>query len=152
MARFTTVDGFIAAFPKDVQAGLKKIRQTIRKAAPEAEEVISYQIPAYRLNGMLIFFSAYKQHYSLAFPPVSAAFRLYKKELSKYAVSKSTIQFPFTEPLPLDLIRAITALRVEENQGKEKPAKARQPAKKQAKKTARKTVKTTTGKKARQKQ
>ena len=134
-AKPVTVEESIAAFPADVRAGLAKIRQTIRKAAPKAEEVISYGIPAYRLNGMLIFFSAYKSHYSLAFPPVSAAFEVFKKPLSKYSVSKSTIQFPFDGPLPLPLIRDIAELRVKENMAK---ATVKTVAKKSAKKAKRK--------------
>lgn len=149
-----TVDEFIAAFPTEVRKGLQAIRKTIRQAAPEAEEVISYGIPAYRLNGMLIFFSAYTSHYSLAFPPVSAAFETFKRPLSKYRVSKSTIQFPFGEPLPLDLIRDIAALRAEENSAKAgrpkgKPA-GRRPAKPAAGKTASKTTRKSGGKAAKQ--
>ncbi|HKP96688.1 MAG TPA: DUF1801 domain-containing protein [Fibrobacteria bacterium] len=113
--RFETVDEYIAFFPKEVGATLEKIRKAVKKAAPEAEEVISYQIPALRLHGMLIFYSAFKKHYSLSMPPSSAAFKAFKKELSRYEVSKSTIQFPMDEPIPLELLRDITKLRVREN-------------------------------------
>lgn len=122
--KFATVEEYISSFSGDVRKGLQSMRQTIRKAAPEAEEAISYGIPAYRLNGMLIFFSAYTGHFSIAVPPISAAFARFKSRLAGYKVSKSTVQFPFGEPLPLDLIRDIAALRARENTAKAGKGKA----------------------------
>lgn len=114
--KFETVDEYISSFPKDVQSGLEKFRKTIKKAVPGAEEVISYNIPAFKHNGFLVYFSAYTSHYSLSFPPPFGAFEVFKKELAPYQKSKSTIQFPMNEPLPLELIAGIAKLRVRENE------------------------------------
>ena len=101
------VDKYIAGFPADVQAILKRIRATIRKAAPAAaEERISYQIPAFLLAGKpLVFFAAYKKHIGLYPAPRGA--EQFKQELSAYAGGKGTVQFPLDKPIPLDLIRRI---------------------------------------------
>lgn len=108
------IDEYIAGFPPDVQKTLKKVRQTIRKAAPEAEEAIRYQIPTYTLNGNLVFFAGYKKHISIyPAPRGNAAF---KKELSGYKGGKGTVQFPLDQPIPYDLITRIVKFRVEENQ------------------------------------
>lgn len=112
---FKTVDEYLANFPEGVQEDLQKIRQTIQKAVPEAEEVISYQIPAYKFHGWTVYFSAHKHHYSLACPPPSKAFEVFKEELSLYKVSKSTIQFPKDKALPLGLIGDIATYRAKEN-------------------------------------
>ena len=118
-AKFTTMDGYIASFPKDVQAILEKIRRTIRKAAPEAVEAISYQIPTFKLKGSnLVHFAAWKDHIGFyATPSGNAAF---KKELSKYKVAKGSIQFPLDEPIPYDLVTKIAMFRVKETQVKKK--------------------------------
>jgi uncharacterized protein YdhG (YjbR/CyaY superfamily) len=105
-----TVDDYLAACPKPVQTRLKKIRATIRKAAPEAEERISYRIPAYFQNGMLIFFAAFKHHIGIY--PRGGEF---KQELAKYAGGKGTIQISHDEPLPLELIARIVKFRVQRN-------------------------------------
>jgi uncharacterized protein YdhG (YjbR/CyaY superfamily) len=108
-----TVDEYIAGFPSDVQALLKKVRSTILKAAPGAEESISYQIPAFKSNGVLVYFAAFKQHISLyPAPRGNAAF---KKELAVYAGGKGTVRFPLDRPIPLDLIRRIVRFRAEQN-------------------------------------
>ena len=118
-AKFTTMDAYITSFPKEVQGTLEKIRQTIRKAAPDAVEAISYQIPTFKLNGKnLVHFAAWKDHIGFyATPSGNAAF---KKELSHYKVAKGSIQFPFEEPIPYDLVTKMVLFRVKETQVKKK--------------------------------
>lgn len=108
-----TVDEYIAGFPKDTQKLLKQLRSTIRRAAPQAEEVISYQMPAYNFYGRLVYFAAYEKH--IGFYPMPSAIEKFKKQLADYNTSKGTVQFPLDEPLPLALITKITAFRVNEN-------------------------------------
>jgi uncharacterized protein YdhG (YjbR/CyaY superfamily) len=111
---FKSVNEYIASKPKAVQSILKRVRSTIRKAVPAAEEVISYQLPAYKLNGLpVIYFAGWKQHYSLypASDPVVAAF---KDELVPYKVSKGTIRFPLSEPVPVNLIERIAKFRAKQ--------------------------------------
>jgi len=115
---FRSVDEYIGTFPKDVQATLETIRRTIRKAVPEAEEVISYQMPAYKFHGRMLYFSAYKNHYSL-FGATQGVRRAFKKELSRYEGTKGTIRFPLDEPVPVKLIRDIAMYRARENLGRE---------------------------------
>lgn len=112
---FQTVDAYIGTFPEGVQRTLEAIRKVIKEAEPEAEEVISYQIPAYRYHGMLIFFSAHKKHCSISVPPPNAVFDVFQEQLAGYKVSKSTIQFPFDKPVPLDLLGDVVRLRAKEN-------------------------------------
>jgi uncharacterized protein YdhG (YjbR/CyaY superfamily) len=109
----TTIDEYIAGFPKDVQERLQKIRATIRKAAPEAEEAIKYQIPTFVLNGNLIHFGGYQHHIGLY--PGSRPVEEFKDELTKYRVSKGTVQFPLDKSLPLGLIGRITRFCVKRN-------------------------------------
>lgn len=108
--KFTTVESYTNTFPEDVQFLLEVIREN----APEAEEVISYNIPAFKFHGMLIFYSAYKNHISISIPP-SKVYDVFKNELSAYKVSKSAIQLPLNKPLPLKLIKEMTQFRVKEN-------------------------------------
>ena len=118
-----TIDEYISGFPKDVQAILKKIRATIRKAAPDAKEAIKYQIPTFVQNGNLVHFGAYKTH--IGFYPTSKAIVKFKKELSPYAGAKGTVRFPLNKPIPFDLIGRIAKSRVQDNvskaKGKKKP-------------------------------
>jgi uncharacterized protein YdhG (YjbR/CyaY superfamily) len=107
------IDEYIAGFPAEVQKTLQKIRLTIRKAAPGAEETISYQMPAFKLHGMLIFFAGYEKHISLYPAPRGAT--EFKKELSSYKGGKGTIQFPLDEPIPYDLITRIVKFRAAQN-------------------------------------
>ena len=107
------IDTYIAAFPSDIQTVLRQIRKTIREAAPEATEKISYQIPTFYLKGNLVHFAAFKDHF--AFFPTSSGVEKFKDELSGYKLSKGTIQFPLGKPIPYDLITKITKFRVEEN-------------------------------------
>jgi uncharacterized protein YdhG (YjbR/CyaY superfamily) len=109
-----TIDNYIAGFPKDVQEILEKIRLTIRKAAPDAEETISYQIPTFTLKGKyLVYFAAYKKHIGLY--PAPRGSEKFKQELSGYEGGKGTVRFPFDKPIPFDLISRIVKFRVKEN-------------------------------------
>ena len=112
------IDEYIAGFPKDVQKILNKIRSTIKKAAPKAEEAISYQIPTFRLNGNLIHFAAYKNH--IALYPAPRAVEKFKKELARYGAGKGTLRFPLDEPIPYDLITKIVEFRAKQNLEKAK--------------------------------
>jgi uncharacterized protein YdhG (YjbR/CyaY superfamily) len=112
------VDQYILSFPANVQEILQQIRKTIKEAAPNAEEVISYQMPAYKLNGMLVYFAAFKNH--IGFYPVSSAIAAFKQELSVYKGAKGSVQFPIDKPMPLDLISRMVKFRVKENMDKAK--------------------------------
>jgi uncharacterized protein YdhG (YjbR/CyaY superfamily) len=108
------IDEYIACFPPAVQETLQTVRKTIRKAAPAAEEKISYQIPCFTLNGKnLIHFAAFKNHIGMY--PRTTAITKFKKELSRYAVSTGTIRFPLGKPIPLRLISRIAKFRAKEN-------------------------------------
>ncbi len=113
---YKDVDEYISTLPQNVQAVLQKLRQVIKEAAPEAEEVISYQMPAFKLNGILVWFAAFKDHISF-FPKVSAI-QAFKDKLANYETSKGTIRFPLNEPIPFDLVEEIVRFRVKENQSK----------------------------------
>jgi uncharacterized protein YdhG (YjbR/CyaY superfamily) len=107
------IDEYIAGFPPEVQEILQKIRLTIRKAAPKAEEAIKYAIPTFTLNGNLVFFAAYKKHIGLY--PAPRGNEAFKEELSAYGGGKGTVQFPLDKPIPYALIRRIVKFRVQEN-------------------------------------
>lgn len=111
------VNDYIATQPKNVAVILEKLRQTIKKAAPDAEEVISYQMPAYMYHGRLVYFAAFKNH--IGFYPVSSRIAAFKKELSVYKGTKGSVQFPLDEPIPLDLVKRIVQYGVKENLEKE---------------------------------
>jgi uncharacterized protein YdhG (YjbR/CyaY superfamily) len=115
---FKTIDEYIGTFPKDVQIILEELRQAIRNSAPDAEEVISYQIPAFRLKGILVYFAAFKNH--IGFYPTSSAVTEFRKDLSEYEISKGTVRFPIDEPIPLDLVKKMVRYRVKENLSKKK--------------------------------
>jgi uncharacterized protein YdhG (YjbR/CyaY superfamily) len=106
-------DEYIAGFPENIQEMLNELRSAIRKAAPEAEEIISYRMPAYRLNGVLVYFAAQKNH--IGFYPTSTGVNAFREELSAYKTSKGAIQFPLDKPLPLKLVSTIVKFRVKEN-------------------------------------
>jgi uncharacterized protein YdhG (YjbR/CyaY superfamily) len=108
------IDEYIAGFPNDVQKILKKIRMTIRKAAPDAEETISYRIPTFTLKRKyLVYFAAYKKHIGLY--PAPRGIEKFKKELSAYEGGKGTVRFPLDKPIPFGLIERIVKFRVKEN-------------------------------------
>ncbi|MBL0134137.1 MAG: DUF1801 domain-containing protein [Chitinophagaceae bacterium] len=109
----TTVDEYISSQPKEVQPFLKELRSIIRKAAPDAEETISYQMPAYKQEGVLVFFGGWKNH--CGFYPTSTPTAAFKEKLAKYTVSKGAIQFPYDKPLPVQLITAIVKFKIKEN-------------------------------------
>jgi uncharacterized protein YdhG (YjbR/CyaY superfamily) len=116
--RFETMDAYIATFPKDVQSLLEKMRQTIKEAAPAAEETISYQMPTFKLNGNLVHFAAFKHHIGLY--PTPSGTEAFKDELTPYESGKGSIKFPMDEPIPFDLVKRIVEFRVKENQEKGK--------------------------------
>ena len=116
MQKPVDTDAYIAGYPKETQKNLKQLRATIKKAAPQAEEVISYGMPAYKWNGMLVYFAAYEKH--IGFYPGSSGIAAFKKELASYKTSKGTVQFPVDEPVPLPLIARIVKFRLKENQEK----------------------------------
>jgi uncharacterized protein YdhG (YjbR/CyaY superfamily) len=105
-----TIDDYVAGFPRTVQTLLRKVRQTIEKAAPDAQEAISYGIPTFVRDGKtLVWFAAFKSH--IGFYPGAAAIAAFRKELSLYKTAKGSVQFPFDQPLPLDLIGRIVTFR-----------------------------------------
>lgn len=131
-----TIDEYIAAFPPEVQKVLGKIRLTIRKAAPDAQEAISYGIPAFRAHGMLVYFAAFKRHIGL-FPPVRGDAAL-TRVASRYAGEKGNLRFPLDEPIPYHLITKITKLRVKQDQAKASaPGKKKSPKRSPAGETKR---------------
>jgi uncharacterized protein YdhG (YjbR/CyaY superfamily) len=110
---YSTIDEYIARFPANIQVILEQIRATIRKAAPEANEVISYQMPAFQQEGILVYFAAWKEHIGL-YPPLSAEAE-FKHEVAIYEGTKGNLQFPLDQPIPYDLISKIVRFRVQEN-------------------------------------
>ena len=114
--KISTIDEYIASFPEEVQLLLKQLRTIIKEAAPEAEEVISYQMPAFKYYGILVYFAAFKNH--IGFFPTASGVEVFREELSAYKLSKGTIQLPFDKPLPLDLITRIIKFRKIENAAK----------------------------------
>lgn len=108
-----TIDGYIAGFPPDVQKVLQKVRATIRKAAPAAEEAIKYRIPTFILHGNLVHFAAFKKH--VGFYPAPSAIEKFKAELEGYEGAKGSVQFPLDQPLPFGLITRIVKFRVRES-------------------------------------
>jgi uncharacterized protein YdhG (YjbR/CyaY superfamily) len=122
-----SIDEYISQFPPEVQEILETLRRVIKESAPDAEEEISYQMPAFRLHGPLVYFAAFKNH--IGFYPTPGGIDAFKEELSGYKGAKGTIQFPVGKPLPYELIGRIVKFRVAENlgrattKGKKKPRK-----------------------------
>ncbi len=113
--KFTSVDEYLDASLIDVEERLVEMRRIIRAAAPDAEETISYNIPAYKTDGVVVVqFAGYPEHTSLNFFPTAGAFAAFDEELAAFKTSKSAIRFPLDEPLPVDLIDAIVRFRVNE--------------------------------------
>ena len=119
--QFTTIDEYINTFPEDVQRVLHELRQTIREAAPEAQETINYQIPTFTLNGNLVHFAGFENH--IVFYPTPSGMEAFKEELSGYKSAKGSVQFPIDEPLPLPLIHRIVEYRVKENMERKRKKK-----------------------------
>ena len=107
------IDEYIVCFPPEVQVMLEEIRTAIKKAAPDAQETISYQMPAFSFNGILVYFAAYKNH--IGFYPTGSGIEHFKNEVSAYEGSKGTVRFPLDQPVPLDLISKIVKFRMKEN-------------------------------------
>ncbi len=115
MRSFSSVDEYIAAFPKNVQVVLLQIRRVIKDAAPNAEETISYNMPAFKLNGNLVWFGAFKNH--IGFYPKRSAIEEFRGKLAGFEISEveGTVRFPLDKPIPLDLIKEMVKFRVAEN-------------------------------------
>jgi len=111
--RFTSIDEYIDLFPKEIQEILENIRKTIKSSAPKSSETISYQMPTFKLNGILVHFAAHKNH--IGFYPTPSAIKEFSNELENYEFSKGSIKFPINEPIPLNLIKRIVEFRVKEN-------------------------------------
>ncbi|HEY6978708.1 MAG TPA: DUF1801 domain-containing protein [Chitinophagaceae bacterium] len=116
--KFKTVDEYISAFPAGTKKILQEVRKTIKAAAPQAEDVISYNMPASRLNGILVYYAAYEKH--IGFYPTASGIKIFQDQLADYKFSKGAIQFPIDKPMPFDLITKIVKFRVKEMQEKEK--------------------------------
>src|SRR5690242_19089338 len=100
--KYSSIAEYFSALPKEVKTKLQELRSAIQKAAPGAEEVISYNIPAFKLNGMLVWYAGFKSH--IGFYPRGSGIETFKKELSKYKFAKGSVQFPLDKPLPLSLV------------------------------------------------
>ena len=110
---YKTPDEYIEQLPEKARIQLEQLRQIIKKAAPEAEEVISYQMPAFKYHGMLVYYAAFKNHYSLF--PMTKALEKFKVKLAGYETTKGTIHFSYDKPVPVKLITEIVQYRVKEN-------------------------------------
>jgi uncharacterized protein YdhG (YjbR/CyaY superfamily) len=115
------IDTYISDFPGHTQDMLEQLRATINKSAPGAEEVISYKMPAYKLNGMLVYFAGYKNH--IGFYPTASGIETFKSELKNFKWAKGSVQFPLDKPLPVKLIDKIVRFKVKENSQKVKRKK-----------------------------
>lgn len=113
---YGSIDEYIRSFPRHTRKMLVELKDLIREEAPEAEEKISYRMPAFSLNGILLYFAAYSKH--IGFYPTASGVRAFENTLSKYKHAKGSIQFPIDEPLPVELIRRIVSFRVKENMKK----------------------------------
>ena len=113
MATPNDINAYILRFPTNVQEILQKVRETILNAAPQAKEVISYRMPAFRQHGILVHFAAWKNHIGL-YPPISGDVAI-EKAAAKYAGPKGNLQFPLDEPIPYNLIKLIVKLRVKQD-------------------------------------
>jgi uncharacterized protein YdhG (YjbR/CyaY superfamily) len=118
METHSDIDHYISAFPKDIQKQLEAVRKAIRKGAPEAEEVISYSMPAFKYFGILVYFAAFKSH--IGFYPTSSATEAFKTEFAVYKGGKGSVQFPYDQKIPLALITEVTKFRAIENLEKQK--------------------------------
>lgn len=107
------IDLYINTFPENVQALLQEMREIIKKAAPNAEEIMSYQMPAYKQKGRLVYFAGYKKH--IGFYPYSSTIEKFKEEIKAYKNSKGAVQFPIDKPLPKELITKMVQFRVQED-------------------------------------
>jgi uncharacterized protein YdhG (YjbR/CyaY superfamily) len=120
--KVSTIDEYIADYPKNIQDILQKIRKVIHQAVPEAEEAIAYGIPTFKLQGNLVHFGAYPNH--IGFYPAPSGISAFKNELAPYQRGKGTLQFPLDQPIPFDLITKITKFRAAENKVNKKVQKS----------------------------
>ncbi len=112
--KFKTVEGYFSVLPDQMRIRMEELRQTIRQAAPDAEEVISYNMPAFRFHGILVYYAAHKEH--IGFYPAGAVVNeVFKDDLAGYETSKGTIKFPLKKQIPLDLVKRIVEFRVKQN-------------------------------------
>lgn len=116
MNKIPDTDAYIGQFPKETQKRLVQLRKTIRKAAPMAEECISYQMPAYKYKGMVAYFAGYKKH--IGFYPTASAIEAFQEDIQKFKRAKGSVQFPLDKALPLELIRAMIRFKIDENEQK----------------------------------
>jgi len=114
--QFKNIDEYIAGFPEDIQVILQNLRRVIHEAAPEAQETISYSMPAFKQDGILVYFAAFKDH--IGFFPTSSGISAFTKELATYDTSKGTVRFPLDKPLPVNLIKKMVKFRAQENGNK----------------------------------
>ncbi|HYE09776.1 MAG TPA: DUF1801 domain-containing protein [Patescibacteria group bacterium] len=119
--KYSTIDEYVKGFPPEIQKKLEQLRAAVKMIAPTAEEIISYQMPTFYLNGNLVHFAAFKNH--IGFYPAPSGIEAFKQELSQYKGAKGSVQFPIDQPLPMELIKKIVEFRVAENL--KKPAKKR---------------------------
>ena len=112
----TTIDEYHQLYPQEVQDLLQQLRQAILQAAPKATETISYGMPAFKLNKVLVYYAAYKNH--IGFYPTPSGIKAFQNEISCYKNSKGAVQFPLDKPIPYDLIQKMVLFRVEENRKK----------------------------------
>jgi uncharacterized protein YdhG (YjbR/CyaY superfamily) len=120
-----SIDEYIRGFPEEVQKILQEVRATIARAVPDAQETISYRMPAFTMKGMLLYFAAHKRHIGLY--PMASGIAVFKDELTGYKSAKGSVQFPIDQPMPLELIARISRYRADENEmrflGKKKAGK-----------------------------
>ena len=120
---FKDIDSYIATFPTNVQEKLEQVRNAIKSSAPKAEEVISYNMPAFKYHGFLVYFAGYKNH--IGFYSLPSGHKVFEKELSKYKQGKGSVQFPLDKPMPLALVKKMVKFRAKENSEKAKHKKAK---------------------------
>ncbi len=118
VSKISSIDEYIESFEPEIQKLLNQMRETISKAAPDAEETINYGIPTFKLNGNLVHFAAAKSH--IGFYPAPSAIAHFSEEIANYKSAKGSVQFPYSKPLPLELITKIVHFRVQENLAKKK--------------------------------
>jgi len=116
--KFKTVDEYFSTLPADTKSILQEVRKAVKQAAPEATDVISYNMPAIKSNGVLVYYAAYKEH--IGFYPTASPIKVFEQELAPYKWSKGAIQFPINKPMPFDLISKIVKFRVQEDAARAK--------------------------------
>jgi len=116
--KFKTVDEYFSTLPADTKSILQEVRKAVKQAAPEATDVISYNMPAIKSNGVLVYYAAYKEH--IGFYPTASPIKVFEQELAPYKWSKGAIQFPIDKPMPTELIARIVKFRVQEDAARAK--------------------------------